>query len=178
LTGRLSRGVLHLLGSISRGILRFLSGLPGASGSLLLRSFGHACHIFDGDEAAGTRAFAFELREVHAQLLGFAAGRVLGGLHHVADNDASSGTRAFDLREIHAQLLGLSPSRLRGVKLYLSPCGSVFCRLGKNLHIVYGDTSIGARAFDLREVYAQLPRVAAGRVRGVDLSLPPDLLRV
>ena len=55
---------------------------------------------------------------------------------------------------------------------------SVFHRLGGLHHVADDDTSVAARALDLREVYAPLLCLAAGRVGGLDLSLAPDLIRV
>src|SRR5215217_6531414 len=51
-------------------------------------------------------------------------------------------------------------------------------RLGRLHHVADDDTSVGARALDLREVYTQLFCLAPGRVRCLDLSLTPDLVRV
>ena len=56
--------------------------------------------------------------------------------------------------------------------------GLVFHRLGRLYHVADDDTSVTARALDLREVYAPLRCLAAGRVRGLDLALAPDLVRV
>src|ERR671920_720112 len=51
-------------------------------------------------------------------------------------------------------------------------------RFGRLYHVADDDASVATSAFDLREVNTPLPRLAAGRVRGVDLALAPDLVRV
>src|SRR5918993_2332377 len=67
---------------------------------------------------------------------------------------------------------------LHGLASRLFTAGPVFHRLGRFHHVADDDTAVAARALDLRQVYAPLPCLAAGRVRGLDLALAPDLIRV
>src|SRR5918997_1177785 len=56
--------------------------------------------------------------------------------------------------------------------------GPVFHLLGCLYHVADYDASVAARTLDLGEVYAPLLCFAASRVRGLDLALAPDLVRV
>jgi hypothetical protein len=67
---------------------------------------------------------------------------------------------------------------LRGLTSGPVLAGPVFHRLGSLYHVADDDTSVAARALHLREVYASLFCLAAGRVSGLDLALAPDLIRV
>ena len=74
---------------------------------------------------------------------------------------------------LSGRVLGLLGGLARGPVL-----AGLFHGLGRFDHVADDDTSVAARALDLREVHAPLLRLAAGRVRGVDLALAPDLVRI
>jgi hypothetical protein len=56
--------------------------------------------------------------------------------------------------------------------------GPVFHSLGGLYHVADDYTSVATRTLDVRKVHAPLLRLTAGRVRGLDLTLAPDLIRV
>jgi hypothetical protein len=66
----------------------------------------------------------------------------------------------------------------RGLGLLGGPILLSLHRLGRLYHVADDDTPVASRALYLSEVHAALPRLAAGRVRGLDLALAPDLVRV
>jgi hypothetical protein len=97
-------------------------------------------------------------------LIGCLSGRVLGLACHLLS--LPGGPSGHGLRSLRSLCSGSVFHRLG------------FHRLGRLYNVTYYDASVAASALDLREVYAPLPRLAAGRVRGLDFSLAPDLIRV
>ncbi len=189
---RLPGGLLSLLSRLPDGVLRLLGRLPGGV-------LGLACYLPNlvGDSAHKTS---------DASLLLAAAGEPAYCVLYALDGlpglpgDLTGGVLGLAgylpnlVRGLSSHLLSLSDRlpggvlRLLGRSLRSVSGGTVLRdfglffagshRLGRLYHVADDDTSVGARALYLREVHAQLPCLAAGRVRGLDLSLTPDLIHV
>src|SRR5829696_7700040 len=148
LLGRLPHGLLSLLGCLSGGVLSLARYLSDLIGGL-------------------SRCLLCLARHLTGGVLGLLGCSSRGVLYLL--NRLSGG--------ILCSLRGLSGGTvLRDFGLLLA--GPVTHRLGRLYHVHDDDTSVGARALDLREVHAQLPCLAPGRVRCFDLPLTPDLVRV
>jgi hypothetical protein len=190
LLGRLSSGVLHLLGCSSHGILSlaghlsYLIGDAANSSSettLLLAASGEPAygvlHLVEGPSATFLLA--------PSQTAGQAAHGVLHLLGCSSHGILSlAGHLPYLICGLAGCLLGLPDCltccvlHLLGRSLRGLSGGTVSHRLGCLYYVANDNTPLGTRALDLREVHAQFSCLAAGRVRGLDLPLKPDLLRV
>src|SRR5918998_5823529 len=180
---RVAHRLLGLLGGSSRGVLRLSRDLPGLVGGLSRNLLGLTSDLsyLIGNPAQGTPAVLLAapneptnsvlyLPRGLSGLLGSLAGRVLHALHGLA---GLIGGLACNLLGLVGGLprcfLGLFRRPvLRSVGL-LIPSGFVFHSLGRLYHVGDDDASVGARAFDLREVHAKLFRLAT-------FSLAPSML--
>src|SRR5918993_1698545 len=191
-------GILGLLGSTSGSVLSLVRYLPGLVGGLpsglldlsrcLLSRVLYALRGLPdllGDPTERTSALLLAACEpaygiLNAPdglpgLIGCLTGCVLGLL-----GGSASGVLglACYLPGLLGDLSGRVLRSLHGLASRLFTAGPVFHRLGRFHHVADDDTAVAARALDLRQVYAPLPCLAAGRVRGLDLALAPDLIRV
>ncbi len=79
--------------------------------------------------------------------------------------------------DLPGSLLGLA-RRLPGGPVTQGSGALLFHGLGRLYHVAVDDSPVCACSLDFREVHAPLPRLATRRVRGIDLPLPPELVRV
>src|SRR5919199_6554063 len=173
LLGRLPNGVLGLLGGLPRSVLHALRHLPYLVGDSAHKTSDTTLLL----AAAGEPAYCVL----------DALGGLSGLIGDLADGVLSLAGYLSDLvRGLSCHLLGLTYRLARGVlrRRGRLPRGTVTRdfgpshSLGRLYHVTYDDASVGARALDLREIHAQLPCLASGRVRGLNLPLTPDLVRV
>jgi hypothetical protein len=183
LLGRLPHSLLPLLGRLSSSVLHPLRRLPNLIGdpaqstseaaALLLAATGEPAYgVLDALD--GLSGLIGDLTCGVLSLLGGSSRGILGLAGHLS----------YLICGLAGCLLGL-PDCLTCCVLHLlgrSLCGlsggTVSHRLGCLYNVADDNTPLGARALDLREVHAQFSCLAAGRVRGLDLTLTPDLLRV
>ena len=155
-TGQAADRVLHLTGSLAGGVLGLVCDLAGLVRGLPRNLLGLACYL--------TRLVG-RLTCYLLSLACYLSGRVLRlpsyllGLIRCLSGGLTCGVLGL--------LGGLACSTVFG-----------FHSLGGLYHVAYDDTSLATRSFDLRKVDTPVFRFATGRVRGLDLSLAPDLVRV
>src|SRR5829696_7191140 len=159
-----------LLGAVSPCSLL---GLPGCILGLL---HGPACHVLSltSHLSGSLLGLACRLSGSVLRLLGGPTSGVLhalGNLAHLIRDTAERASTLLAAGEAAHSFLCLLGGLARGSALF-------FHRFGRFDHVADDDTPIAARALDLCEVHAPLLRLAAGRVRGVDLALAPDLVHI
>jgi len=180
LLGRLTHGLLTLLGRLTRRVLHALGYLPDLVGDPA-QSTSEAAALLLATASEPAHGVLDALHGLSSLSGGLADG-VLSLAGYLSDLICCLSSRLLGLsdrltcRVLH--LLGCSSRSVLYLLNSLLPDGPVAHRLGCLDHVADNDTSVAARALDRREVHAQLSCLAAGRVRGVDLALAPDLVRV
>src|SRR5215207_51212 len=146
-----------------------MSGSPGLCGRFSKTSGPH--YVSDGDQPPGPGAF--DLREVHPQLLRLSSSSVrCPGL----PGPIAAGSLSGRFRRLVDRTVGLARN-LPDRSLHCIGCLILhfFCQAR---HVLHGDEPVGARALDLREVHPALPRLAPRGVRGFDLALLHEALGI
>jgi hypothetical protein len=186
LVGHLTGGVLRLLSSLARGVLDLLGGPTSG----VLHALGYLAHLVRDPaertalllavalaacEAAGQASHGFlHLSRSLACLVGYLPRGVLGLLGDLSGLVRGLTHYLLGLpRGLACGVLGLLRGLARGPVL-----AGLFHGFGRFDHVADDDTAVATSAFDLCEVYTPLLRLAEGRVRGVDLALAPDLVRI
>jgi hypothetical protein len=182
----LSDSLLRLSRCLSGRILHALRGLPNLIGNSAQRT---STFLSASEPADGV----LHTLDGLTGLVRCLTGRVLGLLGSLLSLLGYSSCGVLSLAcyltgligDLSRDLLGLPGSlssrvlrSLHGLASGPILAGPVFHLLGRLYHVADDDTSVAARALDLCEIYAPLPCLAARRIRGLDLALAPDLVRV